>query len=205
MHLEALTSDTRALWPRLKAFPEYVLAGGTALALQIGHRISADFDFFSRHEIPAALLAAVERAFGPAAVTILLNTPEQLTVLVKGVKVTFVTYRFPALDLPIEFEGIRLLSIRDIAAAKAYVLGRRATLKDYADLYFIISEKHCSLGEIIRLAGETYGDAFDPRLFLEQLVYLKDVSAEPMQFLKPAVSKAAIETFFEREVARVEL
>lgn len=51
MHLEALTSDTRKIWPKLNYFSDFCLAGGTALALQIGHRISVDFDFFSEKEI----------------------------------------------------------------------------------------------------------------------------------------------------------
>lgn len=53
MHLEAITLEQKTIFDKLKNFPEYYLAGGTALALQIGHRISIDFDFFSKKEISA--------------------------------------------------------------------------------------------------------------------------------------------------------
>ena len=129
MHPEALTSDTKKLWPELKHFPDFVLAGGTALALQSGHRTSVDFDFFSEREIEPGLLTKVEGVFKRAAVTTVLNTPEQLTVRVDGTNLTFLTYRFPPIDDPIVYEGVRLFTVPDIAATKAYALGRRATLK----------------------------------------------------------------------------
>lgn len=162
MHLEALTSSTKKLWSELKNFPEFVLGGGTALALQIGHRIW-------------------------------------------GARITFLTYRFPAIADPVELQGIRLFSILDIAATKAYALGRRATLKDYVDLYFIVQEKHCSLKDIVGAANRRYGSFFDPRLFFEQLIYLKDVSEEKIRFLKQAVSKDEVEKFFEAEISKFSL
>ncbi|MDP3956449.1 MAG: nucleotidyl transferase AbiEii/AbiGii toxin family protein [bacterium] len=205
MYLEALTSETKKLWPRLNKFSEFVLAGGTALALQLGHRVSADFDFFSEKEIESSLLERVEDIFKNSAIAVVLNTSEQLTVTVAGVKITFLAYRFRRQREPVILEGVRLLGIHDIAVSKAYALGRRATLKDYVDLYFIILEGHLVLNEIIRLAQTTYGDAFDPRLFLEELVYLDDVSDEPIEFLKPAVSKKDIESFFEKKIAMLDI
>lgn len=205
MHHEALTSDTKKLWPQLKHFPEFILAGGTALALAIGHRLSADFDFFSEGEIAAELLETVERVFADYAVRTILNTPEQLTVAVDDTKLTFLTYRFPLVSPPIEYQGVRLMAIGDIAATKAFALGRRATLKDYVDLYFIVGRKHCSLKEIVTFAQKKYGDLFDPRLFFEQLVYLGDVPDEKIQFLKTAVDKTTIEKFFENEIKKMPL
>ncbi|KKW29265.1 MAG: hypothetical protein UY71_C0001G0075 [Parcubacteria group bacterium GW2011_GWB1_52_7] len=205
MYLEALTLETKKLWPQLNKFSEFVLAGGTALALQLGHRVSADFDFFSEKEIESSLLNRVEDLFKNSTIAIVLNTSEQLTVTVSGVKITFLAYRFRRQNEPVIFEGVRLLGIRDIAAAKAYALGRRATLKDYVDLFFIVSEKHLALPEVIDLAQKTYGDAFDPRLFLEELVYLTDVPEEPIRFLKSPVNKEYIERFFERQIALLDV
>lgn len=205
MHLETFTSETKKLWPRFKEFQGFVLGGGTALALYLGHRISEDFDFFSERELEPTLLFHAEKVFGKSAVSVVLNTSEQLTFMVDGVKVTFLTYRFGRHDAPVIYDGVWFMSIRDIAAAKAYALGRRATLKDYVDLFFIVSEKHCILTDIIKTASKTHGDVFDPRLFLEELVYLEDVPKEPIRFLKPPVSKEDIERFFEKEIQALDI
>ena len=63
MHKEVLTKEGIALFSKLSALSEYYLDGGTGLALQIGHRISVDFDFFSNKEIPKNLLAKIKRVF----------------------------------------------------------------------------------------------------------------------------------------------
>ena len=69
MHLEALDEKRRGLFSRLAAFDDFYLAGGTALALEIGHRISLDFDLFSAKPIPEAHLKKVERVFGETRVS----------------------------------------------------------------------------------------------------------------------------------------
>ena len=205
MQLEALTSSTKKLWPKLKEFREFVFAGGTALAVQIGHRISVDFDFFSEKEIPRSLLKKVEKIFGDSQVKVLLNNLDQLTVSIGGVNLTFVTYRFFTILPLVEFQGVRLLSVKEIAATKAYVLGRRSEYKDYVDLYFVMAEEHTTLEEICELAQKKYGNEFNKRLFLEQLIYLEDVSESPITFLKGKVTKAEIESFFEDPVKRMPL
>ena len=63
MKLEALKSERQKIFEKLKYFPEFYLVGGTALALQMGHRISVDFDLFSAKEIPASLLGKVKKVF----------------------------------------------------------------------------------------------------------------------------------------------
>src|SRR3989344_8475110 len=152
MHLEALTSNTRKIWPKLSSFSDFLLAGGTALALQIGHRASVDFDFFSGEKLLPSLLSRLDKTFKDSEIKIVLNSAGQLTVLVEGVSVTFLTYQFPMFHPPIDFEGVKMLPIIEIAATKAYVLGRRATYKDYVDLYFVTSEGRGSLKEIVDLS-----------------------------------------------------
>jgi len=95
--------------------------------------------------------------------------------------------------------------VPEIAATKAYTIGRRGAFKDYVDLYFVIAEKHATLAGIIADAEHKFGADFNSRLFLEQLVYLADLDDAEVQFLKPAVTTQAVQTFFEervREIAR---
>jgi len=88
---------------------------------------------------------------------------------------------------------------------KAYALGRRATLNDYVDLYFVLKEEVASLEQIIASGKQKYGREFDPRLFLEQLIYLKDVEKIEIRFLKERLIIPEIEKFFEGEVKKIKL
>jgi hypothetical protein len=94
---------------------------------------------------------------------------------------------------------VPLLSVREIAATKAYTIGRRGAYKDYIDLYFILSQQHAMLTDIIDVAEKKFGFEFNSRLFLEQLVFLDDVEDTDIQFLKSTVTRARLLGFFESE------
>lgn len=205
MHLEAITSKQKKIFNKLQNFPKYYLAGGTALALQIGHRISVDFDFFSKTDIPKELLLKVKKIFRDAKIKIILNHSEQLTVDIDGVNLTFVRYPFPLIFKLKEYQGIKMLQVPEIAATKAYTLGQRATYKDYVDLYFIINENSCTLPGIIKIAQKKYKQEFNPRLFLEQLIYLEDVEDVGIEFLRKKVTRKELQKFFEQKVSQYKL
>ena len=205
MNPEAISLKRQKIFQKLKNFPQFYLAGGTALALQIGHRMSDDFDLFSEKDIPAELLEKVEKIFKESTIDIITNHSEQLSLIIDQTKVDFVKYPFPLILNLIEYEEVKIIKISEIAATKAYTIGRRATYKDYIDLYFILSEKHSSLPEIIKISKEKFKEHFDPKLFLEQLVYLEDIQEEPIQFLKKKVGKKELEDFFQEEIKRIRL
>src|SRR3989344_3450437 len=200
MFLKALKSEQQKIFERLKHFPEFYLAGGTALALQIGHRISVDFDFFSEKEISPGLLDKLIKIFKDFKVEAVINHSEQLSVNVNKIKIDFVKYNFPPLMDLSEFWGIKFLSIPEIAAAKAYTIGRRITFKDYIDLYFILKEKFVSLQKIITICKKKYKDEFNERLFLEQLVSLGEVEEAPVDFIKKPVGKKEMAKLFQEEI-----
>ena len=196
MHREVLTNRAAELFPALTQFSGFYLAGGTGLALQIGHRLSVDFDLFSANGIKRSLLAKVETAF-PGAPTIapLVNNTDELTVLVNDVKLTLLKYPFPTFDPFFDCEGVPILSVREIAATKAYTIGRRGAYKDYVDLYFVLAEGRATLAEIIELAERKFGVDFNPRLFLEQIVFLDDVEDADVRILRTAVTRSDILEF----------
>ena len=135
MNLEAISSKRQKIFQKLKNFSQFYLAGGTALALQIGHRMSDDFDLFTEKDISDELLKKVEEIFKDSKINIITNHSEQLSLVIDQTKVDFVKYPFPlSLDL-IEYEQVKIVKIPEIAAMKAYIIGRRATYKDYIDLY----------------------------------------------------------------------
>lgn len=202
MHQEVLTSKAKEIFKKLKNFPDFYLAGGTGLALQLGHRISVDFDLFSGKDIPKGLLSKVRRIFKDSKIAVIVNHSEQLTCIVEGISISFIKYPFPVISKFVEYVGIKIAPILEIAAMKSYTLGRRATLKDYVDLYFILKEKIRTLDGIIDLCEKKYDEEFDPRLFLEQLIYSKDIEEMEIRFFKKKVDKYKIEKFFEKQIKR---
>ena len=205
MHPEALSDKGKEILSKLKNFSDFYLAGGTALALQIGHRKSVDFDFFSEKEISKNLLNEVKKIFSQNSLSPSVNNPDELTVFIDGTKITFLKYPFPMVSKQIIYEGIKLLSVKEIAATKAYTIGRRGSYKDYIDLYFVILEKHSDLNGIIELAEKKYGGEFNSRLFLEQLVYLEDIKDTEIVFLKSSVEKKEAEDFFQKKIGEMKL
>ena len=129
-----------------------------------------------------------------------INNSGELTVLVDDVKITLLKYPFPTFDPFMIYEQVPLLSVREIAATKAYTIGRRGAYKDYIDLYFILSEQHATLIDIIDVAEKKFGFEFNSRLFLEQIVFLDDVEDTDIQFLKTAVTPSELLNFFEANI-----
>lgn len=205
MYPGAIKSAQKEIFNRLKYFPRFYLAGGTALALQIGHRISIDFDLFSEKEIPSNLLDKTRRIFKDSKIKVVINHSEQLSIEVNKTKIDFVKYSFPPLLSLSEFGGVKLLSVVEIGGVKAYNLGRRLAFKDYIDLYFILKEKFASLSKIINFSKKKYKEKFNERLFLEQLISLKEVEETPIEFLKEKVSKDELKSFFEKEIKKLKL
>ncbi len=200
MHRDALTPERQILFGTLPSFPGFYLAGGTALALQLGHRQSIDFDLFTEQLIPSELLNRVETVFKDQTVRPLVNNIDELTVMVTDTKVTFLHYPFPVLGEFVDLEGVKALSVHELAATKAYTIGRRGSLKDYVDLHAVVAGQHATLRDISDLAAQKYGDIFNTRLFLEQLVWLEDIEDEPIVFLGERVTKDEIARFFTEQV-----
>ncbi len=207
IHLEILDKKRQKILEQLFELlkkEKYYLAGGTALALQIGHRQSFDFDLFKNAPVSFALKRKVIKAFGAYSLQTLIDTADELTLaLDQEIKITFLSYFwdpiFPLIKSP---KTIPLLGIKDIALTKAYALGRRGNYRDYFDLYAIIKNKYISLEKIIDGSKKKYGELFSERMFLEQLTYLEDLQYdEKLIFLgEKNISKKNLSRFFKKEV-----
>ncbi len=157
---------------------EFYLAGGTALALHLGHRQSQDLDFFTRSPTatlpPLAGMDAMLSHF--VHVEWDLNTAEQVQWRLDDVSVTLLAYPFPHRFGYHMWRGLAVADARDVAVQKAYTVGRRAQARDYLDLHAVLTRGILSLDDLMRLARDTYHDAFSARLFLQQLTYTHDLS-----------------------------
>lgn len=204
MHYEALDEKRRALLPALGNFKkDFYLAGGTALALQIGHRVSVDFDFFTEKDFDTKeLYEYVQKVFGEAVRT--QESSNTLAIIVQdNVRISFMKYRYTLLGACVETEHLRLASIIDIGCMKLSAIVSRAELKDYVDLFFIL--KNLSLAQLlVKLAEKT--PSLDQNLALKALVSFDDVSIEPIDFIKGnEVTFGQIKTAIVKSVKSVPL
>ncbi len=174
MHQEILSREQKQVLPLIKYFyPDFYLAGGTALALQIGHRKSIDFDLFSPKEFSNISLRNKIKKNGFEIDKILFDEQDQFTVLIEKVKITFLFYPFQVTSTSIG-EQLRAPSTLTLAAMKAYTLSRRAKWKDYVDLYWI-TQKYFSLKKVIQEAQKIFGNEFNEKIFRESLAYFDDI------------------------------
>jgi hypothetical protein len=204
LHHEVLDEDRKKIFEKLGGFKKWgFLAGGTALALQLGHRISYDFDVFCSKEIENYLIAKARETFPVKTVSI--NSREEFTFFTReNVKISFIHYPFDLKKHLIKNkERMDFLSVLGVAVAKAYTLNRRGSYRDYIDLYFILEEKHYELRKIISEAKKVYGEIFSEKLFLAQLVYTDDISPKEkrgIKFLRNEISPEGVVEFFARAV-----
>ena len=205
MHYEVLDEKGRKIFFQLQYLKDFYLAGGTALALQIGHRISVDFDLFTSRQISKEHFRKIKLLFSTQKIYISVNNSEELTFFLNEKKITLLHYPFPVINKFVKYQGVHFLSIREIGATKAYTIGRRGSWKDYADMYFILSGRYATLSQIIDLASKKFKKEFNGRLFLEQLLYLEDVKDEPIIFLKKKITKKQLINFFENEIKKLRL
>ncbi len=199
MHLEVLKKEQKELLPKIAIFGnQFYLVGGTAIALQLGHRYSIDFDLFcfksfNQNTIIKKLVQQeIEH-------TILFKNFEGIHFISGGVKLTFFEYPFniPS-KIPLH-EKLLMPSLLDLAAMKAYALGRRSKWKDYVDLYFILKEQF-SLIEVTERASQIFQGGFSKKLFKAQLGFFQDIDyLEEVEYLPGfKISDTKIKNFLKK-------
>jgi hypothetical protein len=177
--LSIMPDEQRRLWRELGDVPDsFVLFGGTAIALQLGHRRSLDFGFISNQEFdPDQLYTSLpflghSRTIQKAAST--------LTCAVnRGGEVQISFFGVPALkliDTPLVARDnkVRVASLTDLAGMKAAVVQKRAEAKDYLDLDVLITRGGVDLASALAAGKTLYGDAFNPEITLKALSFFGD-------------------------------
>jgi len=200
-YLDRLDSERQKVFRELEYFSKrFVLAGGTAIMLQIGHRLSYDFDCFSEKPLPRNLLREIKKTFGRL-ISPRYQTSELLTFLTyKGIEVTFVYHPYRPLRKIVKTNSISLFHLDDLVANKAYTIGRRGQWRDYVDLFFFLKWGLYNLDNIIEFAKKKFQGEFNEKLFLEQLVYFGDLTMAETVFLKESYTEKEIKSFLEKQV-----
>ena len=184
MFSEILTENQVKLLPLIKSFADdYFLVGGTAIALQLGHRYSIDFDLFSGKEIDTINIKKRIKKFNLEYKT-RHSAFDQFHIDISDVRLTFFEYPYN-IKAEVWFEkNCRMPDLLTLSAMKCMALGGRAKWKDYVDMYFILKEKF-TLKEISEKASEIYGNDFNEKLLRQQLAYFKDIDYTEQVIFRP--------------------
>jgi hypothetical protein len=201
---ETVSPDTARLIEKIKNrswLSSYYLAGGTALALHLGHRTSIDLDFFTDSDIEEMTMVEYLRGTGD----LRLDRIGEGTIVsdLDGVRVSFFKYPYRLLDPLTEWNGIPVASIHDIALMKIVAILQRGSIKDFIDLFFIV-RKFKSLDILIpELSSKYAGVQFNANSILRSLCYFEDAEKEPMPNMIAACNREGVKKFFVSEVKRL--
>ena len=150
--------------------------------MYLGHRRSIDFDMFKYSTINHTRNLEKLSKFGYE-INVTRRVTEQMNLIVNGVKVTFFQYPFN-IDANNRFDNVfKIPPLLQLAAMKAYALGRRSKWKDYVDLYFLLTS-HFSITDISACAEDIFGELYSEKLFRSQLCFFDDVDySEEVEYL----------------------
>lgn len=178
----------------------FVLVGGSGLALHLCHRKSQDLDFFTfRNTFDIQEIRAIIHNFDQREIVNL--SKDQVDVLLNGVKVTFFNAKWSFLK-PKTIDNFNLATLEQLAIMKTNVLFLRAKFRDYYDMYFLA--KNLSLKRIFELSKNVL-DGINFKLFAATILYINDIEDENISHLDPAcnISLKEIRNYFENELKRM--
>jgi hypothetical protein len=172
----------------------FYLAGGTALALQLGHRRSIDFDLFSPEPFDAA--KKVRDLDSSGAFELFHQDKDTVNGSLDGVRLSYFYYRYPLVQSLLVHEDLAIARKLDIAAMKVQAIAGRGSRKDFIDLYFLMKEY--SLDKIMAAYSGKFGSRLANRYHAyKSLVYFADAEKEAMPCMLirtswPKVKKAIV-------------
>ncbi|MBN8569544.1 MAG: nucleotidyl transferase AbiEii/AbiGii toxin family protein [Ignavibacteria bacterium] len=180
LHLNILALQQKKIFDILSEsnfISEYYLAGGTSLALQIGHRMSEDFDFFSPKDLNPQFLKAQLSKIGIFKV----SYEEQNTLhgVLEETKVSFITFNYKLLEQTISEKQFVLCSLLDLACMKLSAIQSRGTKRDFVDFYFLL--QRFTIKEILDNFQKKFGsNNFNLSLIKKSLVFFEDAESQLM-------------------------
>jgi len=145
------------------------------LALQLGHRISLDFDFYTKEEFdPETLLQNFQKHFKN--VQLIRKVKNTLILSIDNIEMSLFSYPYPLISPLVKIPEVNLASMEDICAIKIVAIIQRGTKRDFIDIYFLI--RKFGLERIFTLAQEKYKGLFNKYLALQSLTYFIDANKE---------------------------
>ncbi|MEW5805481.1 MAG: nucleotidyl transferase AbiEii/AbiGii toxin family protein [Patescibacteria group bacterium] len=187
MYQETLTKNTQSVLKILAASgiaKDFYLAGGTALALYLGHRFSVDLDWFApKFSLSASFRQKLEKL---GELEIDSESENTFNGALNGVRVSFFEYPYRLIAPTKLFQkNVYLAGIPDIAAMKIEAVSRRGSYKDFIDLYFLLEDY--SLAELLGFVRKKFASLnYNEAHLLKALTYFKDAGTTAMpKLIKP--------------------
>lgn len=181
---------------------DFYLAGGTALALQLGHRRSVDLDFFSQTKDVPTLIEPLLVSLAQFEPQLADSSWGNLVFLARGVRVGFYGYGYNLLQPPLKVEGIQLASVEDIGLMKLDAILGRAGRKDFIDLYEIC--KYHPLRELLDLAPRKYPGVRDfETQVVKRLVYFERAEIDISPSMLVPANWEKVKGFFRKQAEEI--
>lgn len=183
MYSNVIHENTRRVFEKIanqSYIGDFYLAGGTALAIQFGHRESIDLDWFSAENFSNDTIRDELGRLG----IFKLENQEKGTMhgMLDDVRVSFLYYPYSQIYPFVIFQGIQLADERDIAAMKLDAASTRGSKKDFIDIYFLLQKY--SLKQLIEFFEKKFSHiAFNKLHILKSLCYFEDAQDEPMPIM----------------------
>jgi hypothetical protein len=200
-----ITDDMRLVlsgFTKTEIGSRFYLAGGTALSLQLGHRLSVDLDFFSQTEDVPTVRTHLERALASFNSTLADSSWGNLVYLVKDIRLGFYGYGYPLVAPLVERENARLASMEDIALMKLDALLSRAMRKDFYDLYFICQK--IPLRHLLDLAPQKYPSVRDfETQTVKRLIYFENAEQDVDPIMLQPVTWVAVKEYFIAQASEI--
>jgi len=213
LKLDYLTENTRYVFEKLsttKFIQDYTLVGGSALALQIGHRLSEDLDFvyYGEKLNINSIKRNISKIF-PSYKILREDYDNQIDFVVNETRITFfcteaVLIPFDVKDYSFRYKNINIATYKILASLKFSAISQRNTIRDYYDLYFL-SKYFIELREIIEETKKFFPN-ISPIVYTETLVYTDDIPENDISgHLRPKeiVTKEEIAEFFRLELKKI--
>jgi len=205
MFLDTLPANARQLLIQLGRHPllrPFYLAGGSAAALHLGHRISVDLDFFTQQDHYEAE-PLIQHLQTIAHLDVQQQSLRTLVGRLGDVRISFFVYPYPLLEDPKDLEECRVAHLLDIALMKLIAISQRGTKRDFVDLFFIC-QNHYNLSELLRQIPIKYTRVSYPAYhILRALAYFSDADEDESPRMLVSFDWNQAKRFFEDQVKQL--
>ena len=197
MFIKTLSPPTRKMFDKIQGLPwiaKSYLAGGTALALHFGHRISNDLDFFINDDFKTSLIRNELSKLGPFRVT-----DEKENTLVGSwpkVKLSLMKYPYKLLEKTVLLKEVPIASVTDITLMKLDAVSARGTKRDFVDLFWVSKHSGQPLIDYVRLMRKKFGKDYSVVHLIKSLCYFLDADREPMPKMLKKLTWEEVKSYF---------
>ncbi len=205
VYTDILTEGQKKLLSKLQHIKNegFYLAGGTGLALLLGHRTSADFDFYSQSPFDVKKVSSQIKQSVKNIQPIQIQE-DTLILKCEGIITSFFVYPYPLLRPLIDLKEVFVASLEDISAMKLVVIIQRGTKRNFIDVYYLI--KRLGLDYMLKLSERKY-EEFNPYLALQELLYFEDAEKERLSHRKIKIKEPSdwenVKDYIVAEVKRI--